>query len=96
MDAFSTFISAVQNYIDPAMLGAVLFLWFIGWCLKQTPAVPNWSILWIIVVLGTVAGLAIVGLDVNGVIQGVLAAALSIFGHQAVKQTANGVNNLKQ
>lgn len=93
MDAFLT---AVQSYIDPAMLGAVLVLWFIGYGLKQTPKVPNWSILWIIVILGVVAGLAIIGLNPNGLIQGILSAALAVLGHQIVKQTANGVEEVKE
>lgn len=90
------FITAVQQYIDPAMLGAVLVLWFIGYGLKQTPKVPNWSILWVIVILGIVAGLAIIGNNANGFIQGILAAALAVLGHQMVKQTTNGVENTKQ
>lgn len=80
-------VTAIKEYIDPAMLGVVLVLWFIGYGLKQTPNVPNWTILWVIVIIGIVAGLAIIGLDANGVIQGVLAAALAVLGHQLVKQT---------
>lgn len=91
-----SFITVVQQYIDPVMMGAVLVLWFIGYGLKQTPKVPNWSILWIIVVLGIVAGVAVLGFNANGFVQGVLAAALAIFGHQVVKQTANGVDELKE
>lgn len=88
--------AAIQQYLDPVMLGAVLVLWFIGYVLKQTPKVPNWSILWIIIVLGIIAGLGVLGFNANGFIQGILAAALSIFGHQVVKQTANGVEELNK
>lgn len=84
-------INQINEYINPAMLAVVVALWFIGYGLKQTPKVPNWSILWIIVILGIVAGMLLVSPTIEGIIQGILAAALSILGHQAVKQTANGV-----
>ena len=84
-------INQINEYINPAMLAAVIVLWFIGYGLKQTPRIPNWSILWIIVILGIAAGMFLVSPTIEGVIQGVLAAALSILGHQAVKQTVNGV-----
>lgn len=86
-----TFLTVAQQYIDPAMAGVVLVLWFIGYGLKQTPKVPNWSILWVIVVLGIVTGFAILGPNANGFIQGVLAAALAILGHQVVKQTSSAI-----
>lgn len=91
MDNTNAVIQVISNYINPVMLGVVLALWFIGTGLKQTPKVPNWAILWILSTLGVLAGLAVVGLSADGFIQGILAAALAIFGHQAVKQTATGI-----
>jgi len=88
-------LTQITNYIDPAMLIVVAALWFIGYGLKQTPRVPNWSVLWIIVLLGIVFGLMVVGINVTGVIQGIIAAALAVLGHQIVKQTKIGMEDDK-
>lgn len=88
-------VQAIKSYVDPTMLIVVIALWFVGYGLKQTPRVPNWSILWVIVLFGIVLGLFVVGPTVDGVIQGVLAAALSVLGHQAVKQTKIGIEEDK-
>lgn len=85
-------IGAINEHIQPAMLGAVVALWVIGYVLKETPSVANWAIYWIVMALGVVAGLVIVGLNADGVIQGILAGALAITGHQGFKQTAKAVN----
>ena len=89
------FVDTIGKYIDPAMLVVVAALWFIGYGLKQTPKVPNWSILWIVVLFGIVFGLMVVGPTVNGVIQGIIAAALAVLGHQIVKQTKIGIDDEK-
>jgi cytochrome bd-type quinol oxidase subunit 2 len=91
LDNVNAVIQVISNYINPVMLGVTLALWFIGTGLKQTPKIPNWAILWILSTLGVLGGLLVVGMGADGFIQGILAAALSIYGHQAVKQTATGI-----
>lgn len=90
------FATIAQTYIDPAMMVIILVLWFIGFAVKQIPKVPNWSIVFIIIILGIVFGLFVIGFDVNGVIQGVLAASLAVLGHQTVKQTVNAAEDIKK
>ena len=85
------FVQAIKEYIDPTMLIVMVALWFVGYGLKQTPKVPNWSILWLLLLIGIILGLLIVGPNVHGGIQGVLAAALAIFGHQGFKQAKRGI-----
>lgn len=90
------FVTIAQTYIDPGMMVVVLALWFIGYAFKQVPKIPNWSIVFIIIFIGIIAGLFVVGPNVNGVIQGVLAASLAVLGHQTVKQTANAAEEIKK
>ena len=53
--------------------------------LKQSK-LPNALIPFVLAALGAVAGVLIDGPSANSVVQGILAAAAAVFGHQAVKQ----------
>lgn len=44
----------IFELIDPALFIVVGACWVIGYMLKQTPAVPDWSIVYIVVVLAVV------------------------------------------
>lgn len=66
--------------IVPALL-------IIGFILKQTPKVPDWTIPWAILILGTVAGIATLGTTVEGIANGVIAGGIAITTHQSAKQT---------
>lgn len=72
--------------IAPELLAVVAACWVAGRALKQTPLVPDWSIVYI--VTGFAIGLtgAIMGFTVQAVIQGVLCGAFAVYAHQAVKQ----------
>lgn len=88
-------IQIINNYIHPTMLSSVIALWFIGYALKKTPKIPDWSIVYITIIIGVVFGGLLVGPNVNGVIQGILAAALAVLGHQTVKQTTQAIEEIK-
>lgn len=62
-------------------------LWVIGYALKQTPKIPDWSILWILVGLSLTFGIISFGLSIDAVINGVIAAGVAVLGHQLFKQT---------
>ena len=73
-------------FVTSRMLAVVPALWFVGWLLKQLKRVPNALIPFVLAALGAVAGVLIDGPSANSVVQGILAAAAAVFGHQAVKQ----------
>ena len=81
------FATLFVGYIDSTMIVASLALMVIGYGLKQTPNVPDWSILWILIAIGVCFGVMMMGFNANGVFQGVLIAAVAVLGHQAYKQT---------
>ncbi|PWW20756.1 holin family Hol44 protein (superfamily V) [Cytobacillus oceanisediminis] len=71
-------------------------LWVIGYALKQTPSVPDWSILWILVIISVTVGSIAFGFSINGVINGIIAAGVAVLGHQMMKQTVEGASVRKK
>lgn len=62
-------------------------LWVIGYALKQTPKVPDWTIIWILLAASIAFGTFAFGFSIEGVINGVIAAGIAVLGHQMMKQT---------
>ena len=73
--------------IDPSLLVVVAACWALGVVLKQTPRVPDWTIVYVVTVLAVVLVVALQGMTTESVIQGVLCGAFAVYGHQVVKQT---------
>ncbi|MGM1048637.1 MAG: phage holin family protein [Bacillota bacterium] len=82
----------IFELIDPCLLIVVSACWVIGFILKKTPKIPDWSIVYIVLVLAVTLTVGLIGWSVEALIQGILAGAFAVFGHQAVKQAKNGVN----
>ena len=73
--------------IDPSLMLVVAACWALGYILKQTPRVPDWTIVYVVTVLAVVLVVALQGMTTESVIQGVLCGAFAVYGHQVVKQT---------
>lgn len=73
--------------LHPSLVLAVPSLLVIGYILKQTPAVPDWLIVWILIILGVSSGVVEIGANLEGVANGIIAAGLAIASHQTLKQT---------
>lgn len=76
----------LSQYIEVGMAIIIPCLIFIGWQLKRTPKINDWMIPYILIVLGGIAGIAILGSIVTGIIQGILVAAVAVLIHQLHKQ----------
>ncbi len=76
----------IKEFLIEQVLILVPVLLFIGKLLKATPKIADWLIPWLLLIAGAGGGLAILGFTVNGFVQGVLAAAMAVFGHQLFKQ----------
>lgn len=81
----------IFELIDPRLLIVVAACWVIGWVLKRTPKVPDWSIVYIVLIVAVWLTIGLLGWSVEALIQGILAGAFAVFGHQAVKQTGEAV-----
>ncbi|WP_284238223.1 phage holin family protein [Paenibacillus glycanilyticus] len=77
----------ITNFIDPKLMIVVVTCWVIGYMLKQTPAVPDWTIVYAVTAVAIASSGLILGFTVQSVLQGILCGAFSVYGSQLVKQT---------
>lgn len=79
----------IFELIDPKLLVVVAVCWCLGYILKQTPHVPDWTIIYIVTGVAILLTVWMIGISPESVIQGVLCGAFAVYGHQIVKQTMN-------
>lgn len=82
----------IWTLIDPRLLIVVAACWILGFILKQTPRVPDWSIVYVVVLFAVLITVWLLGWGPESLIQGILAGAFAVFGHQFVKQAKIGVD----
>lgn len=75
------------EYLNQNYLMLVPALWILGFALKQTPVIPNWLIIWVILFVSITFGSIAFGFSTEGIINGVIAAGVAVLGHQIFKQT---------
>lgn len=83
-------ISIIQEYIATDALILIPVLWVLGYFLKQSPNIPNWVIVWVILVCGIIGGFVVVSQDADGIIQGILVAGVTVLGYELLKQAKIG------
>ena len=75
------------EYIIGDALILVPALWIVGALIKHAFAkVPNWTIPFVLLVLGIGGAMGLMGLSVGSVIQGILVTGAAVLGNQLVKQ----------
>ncbi|OZQ66050.1 hypothetical protein CA600_12380 [Paenibacillus sp. VTT E-133280] len=84
--------NAVANFIKPELLIVLIACWVIGYILKKTPRVKDWTIIYIVTLAAIIAVCIILGLSVDSVLQGILCGAVAVYGNQLVKQAKKGVD----
>ncbi|MER2058780.1 MAG: phage holin family protein [Niallia sp.] len=77
----------LQSFLLDHYYILVPVLWIIGYALKQTPIIPDWSIIWILLLASILLATFAYGLSFEAVTNGIIAAGVSVFGHQLAKQT---------
>ena len=85
--------TVIEALIVPELAGVLALCWVIGFISKRTPSVPDWLIIYIVTVVGVAITIALLGFSVDSIIQGVLAAAVAVYGNQLVRQTQKAVDN---
>ena len=76
----------ITKYLAENMLPFVPFLYVIGMVLKDTEKIKDNYIPLILLPIGVLFSLLITGLSPDGVIQGVLATGVTVYGNQVIKQ----------
>ncbi|MDH6430295.1 MULTISPECIES: phage holin family protein [unclassified Paenibacillus] len=79
--------NAVMEFINPELLVVVVACWIIGYVLKKTPRVPDWSIVYIVTLMAIVFAVLMLGFVITSFIQGILCGAVAVYGNQLVKQS---------
>lgn len=79
--------SVIWDLIDPRLVGVVAACWMVGMILKSTPAIPDWTIVYVVVIVAVLLTIWMLGWSPDSVVQGILAGSFSVYGHQVVKQT---------
>ncbi|MDP4170599.1 MAG: phage holin family protein [Bacillota bacterium] len=57
-------------------------LWVIGFALKQTPHVPDWSIIWILILAALSLATFAFGINYEAILNGIIASGIAVLGHQ--------------
>ncbi|MDH5064925.1 phage holin family protein [Clostridium perfringens] len=79
----------IIKFVPEQLLILVAALYVIGMFLKKTPKIVDWSIPWILIVLGIGFSISILGVNPTSILQGVICAFCSVGANQLVKQTSN-------
>lgn len=83
----------IAGLIDTRLLVVLAACWVIGYGLKRTPFIPDWSILFIVIGVAIVLVGGIIGFSTEAIVQGILVGAVAVTGHQAVKQAREAVED---
>jgi len=87
--------NVIAGLIDVRLAGVLAACWIIGYGLKRTPRVPDWSILFIVIAVAALLTGGVIGYTVEAIVQGILVGALAVVGHQAVKQAREAAGDGK-
>ncbi|KHL97371.1 PPE-repeat protein [Paenibacillus sp. IHB B 3415] len=78
--------NAVANFIKPELLAIVAVCWVVGYILKQTPRVPDWTIIYGVTLAAIILVSLTLGFTAESFLQGILCGAVAVYGNQLVKQ----------
>lgn len=78
--------NAIIEFVNPDLLIVVVACWIIGYILKNTPKIPDWSIVYGVTLVAVVFAVFLLGVSVQSVLQGILCGAVAIYGNQLIKQ----------
>jgi hypothetical protein len=77
----------LMDYIVSESYILIPVLYVIGMLLKKIPNIKDWLIPWILLGLGMIGGFFLSGMQLSGILQGVLVTGVTVFANQLYKQT---------
>ncbi|MFE4713975.1 phage holin family protein [Paenibacillus sp. NPDC056722] len=83
--------SVIASYIEPDLFIVIGVCWIIGYVLRRTPRVPNWTIIYAVTLAAIIISSYIMSFNVESVMQGILCGALAVYGNEFIKQTRRGL-----
>ncbi|MFT8322797.1 MAG: phage holin family protein [Bacillus sp. (in: firmicutes)] len=76
----------LKSYLNENYYGLIPVLWVIGYALKQTPKIPDWLIIWILLAISILLGTFAYGFTFDAITNGIIAVGVAVLGHQMLKQ----------
>lgn len=76
----------LNEYIVEQALIVIPVLLILGKIIKETPRMKDWLIPYLLLIVGVAITLAMLGFNVDAVIQGVLVSGAAVFGNELIKQ----------
>jgi len=79
----------LNEYIVEQALIVIPVLLILGAIIKGTPRFKDWTIPYVLLVFGIAFTVALLGFNVDGIIQGILVSGAAVFSNQLYKQAKN-------
>ncbi|WP_291582629.1 phage holin family protein [Clostridium sp. UBA6640] len=77
----------IMSFITEKALILIPVLYIIGMMLKNTSKIQDWSIPWILLIIGIGGSIGLLGLNMEAIIQGVLVTGTTVYTNQLFKQS---------
>lgn len=87
--------STLLSLIDPKLFIVVAACWVLGYILKQTPKVPNWTIVFFVTLFATGFAVWMMGPQPEVILQGILCGAVSVYGYEFIKAIKGAGQDIK-
>lgn len=84
----------VMKLLDPKLAIVLVACWILGYILKRTPRIPDWSIVYIVTLCAIAFAVSILGPGPLSLLQGILCGAVAVYGHQLLKQAKEKVDEV--
>jgi len=80
-------IMDIMSFITEKALILIPVLYIIGMMLKNTSKIQDWSIPWILLIVGIGSSIGLLGFNMEAIIQGVLVTGTTVYTNQLFKQS---------
>ncbi|GAK39519.1 phage holin family protein [Paenibacillus urinalis] len=84
--------TTILELIHPQLFIVLALCWVVGYILKQTPRVPNWTIVYVVTIIAVAVTVWMLGWGPESLIQGILTGAFAVYGNQLLHQAHKGVD----
>lgn len=74
------------QFVPEQLFILIAALWVIGYFIKNTKVIPDSYIPFILIILSVLASILIMGVNINSILQGIICAAVAVFGKNIAKQ----------
>ncbi|MBM7869282.1 Mn2+/Fe2+ NRAMP family transporter [Clostridium pascui] len=79
-------INLMEYVVDQSLI-LIPVLYILGRMLKNTNKIKDWCIPWILLIVGVIGAIALMGVNINAIIQGVLVTGVTVYANQLFKQS---------